>query len=160
MQKLCEFQLPRGRKTVFRLVQQVERVLADALTEHRQRTFAVGAGAHIGGQRAAGHLGLAVPPRCADLLEPVVVLHTVHLELFAPQRIIICKHLFAAHIHAVIQRPQVQHIVKHIITRQDQAACRHRAHCARLTQAHVIVKERRAVVLGPAMQPQCVGHHI
>ena len=67
---------------------------------------------------------------------------------------------FAAHIYAVIQRPQVQHIVKHIITRQDQAACRHRAHCARLTQAHVIVKERRAVVLCPAMQPQCVGHHI
>ena len=160
MQKLRQLQLPFGRKAVFRLIQQIQCILTDAFAEHSQCALPVGAGAHIGRQCAARHLGLAVSPRGAYLLEPVVVLHAVHLEFFPPKFVVIRKHLLTARVHAIVQRPQIEHIVKHIITCQDHAARGYGARSPRLAQACIIVKKRRAIILCAAVKPQGIGHYI
>ena len=160
MQKLRQLQLPLGRKTVFRLIQQIQRVLADALAEHGQCALPVGSGAHIGRQCAARHLGLAVSPRGAYLLELVIVLHAVHLKLFPPKVVVIRKHLLTPRVHAIVQCPQIEHIVKHIVTGQDHAARGYGAHSPRLAQARIIVKKRRAIILCAAVKPQGIGHYI
>ena len=106
------------------------------------------------------HLGLAVSPRGAHLLEPVIVLHAVHLKLFPPKIVVIRKHLLTPHIHAIVQRPQIEHIIKHIVTCQNHAARGYGAHSPRLTQARIIVKKRRAIILCAAVKPQGIGHYI
>ena len=94
------------------------------------------------------------------LLEPVIVLHAVHLKLFPPKVVVIRKHLLTPRVHAIVQRPQIEHIIKHIVTCQNHAARGYGAHSPRLTQARIIVKKRRAIILCAAVKPQGIGHYI
>ena len=80
-------------------------------------------------------------PRGAHPFEPVIVLHAVHLKLFPPKVVVIRKHLLTPRVHAIVQRPQIEHIIKHIVTCQNHAARGYGAHSPRLTQARIIVKK-------------------
>ena len=159
-QKIRQSDLPRGGKAVFRFIQQIKGIPAQFFLEHQKGAFAVGVGADVGRQSFARHLRFGIAPCRADLLEPVIILHAVHLEFGGAGLGVFIKQAAAAGINVIVDGAHIQHIVKHIVAGQNQAARRDGVQGVELAQGNIIREEITAVILCPALQAQSVRHHV
>ena len=141
-----------GGQAVFRLVEQVKRIFADAVRKIGERAFPVGSGVQAFGQPARDVRRFGAALALVEALERVVILQRAQRNGFCFLRpVVFLKQRLAAPVHAGVDRAQVQQEIEHVVAGDDGAAHRHPARRRRHIRAErKIILEQRRVVEGRA----------
>ena len=123
-QKFQQLLLFFRRQAVFRLVEQIERMLPYLLFKIQKCAFPIGMFPDIISQAVSDILGLWLSAGHVHLFQLLIIFHWLQPEGTVFHICIILCHLSPPPVDSFIQMPYIQHKFKHIIARNHAAALR------------------------------------
>ena len=148
-----------GRQAVFRFVQQIEGVLVDGSGKEFQGAFPVGALGHIVHQAALNIAGGAFALGIHHFGKSFVVCQGAQLHGCMPRLCIFFKQCCALLVNALVEFPDTDEMVKHIVAGQNAAAGGQRIGFPG-AQRNIIAKKIRAVVYRAPLHLQRFGDYV
>ena len=89
-----------------------------------------------------------------------IVVQGAQLKALGPKVLVFPQQGLPIQVDALIEAPQVQKVVEHVVAGEHRAARRHLALPLPLAEVHKILEKRRPVIDTPPLQPQGVPHQV